>query len=191
MLISDKQQAANRQNAQHSSGPKSPEGKAAVRFNALTWTLRARSLILPDEDAADYQQLWNDLEEDWQPQNHTERLYLDQMANAQWRLTRMAASESRVYETKMPIEEQFTLLDRISVERTRLERSFTTGLHELNRLQTKRQARPQPQPAPAAKAAPAPDSKPAEPHAPRPEYIMSDAKAAHSVNGAPATPDTR
>jgi len=191
MLISDKQKAANRENAQHSSGPKTPEGKAAVRFNALTWTLRATSLILPDEDHADYQQLWNNLEEDWQPQNHTERLYLDQMANAQWRLTRMAASEGRVYETKMPFEERLTLLDRISVERTRLERSFTTGLHELNRLQTKRQARPQPQPAPAAKAAPAPDSKPAEPRAPHPDCTMSDAKEAHPVNGAPATPDTR
>jgi len=191
MLISDKQQAANRQNAQHSSGPKSPEGKAAVRFNALTWSLRARSLILPDEDAADYQQLWNDLDEDWQPQNHTERLYLDQMANAQWRLTRMAASESRAYETKMLFEERLTLLDRISVERTRLELSFTTGLHELNRLQTKRQARPQPQPAPAAKAAPAPDSKPADPRAPRPEYTMSEGQEAHPVSCSPITPDTR
>jgi len=191
MLISDKQKAANRENAQHSSGPKTPEGKAAVRFNALTWTLRARSLILPDEDHADYQQLWNNLEEDWQPENHSERHYLDQMANAQWLLTRMAASESRVYETNMQFEERFALLDRISVLRTRLERSFTTGLHELNRLQTKRQARPQPQPAPAAKAAPAPDSKPAEARAPGPEYTVSDAKEAHPVNGAPATPDTR
>ena len=50
MLISDKQQAANRQNAQHSTGPKtgvpSGSGKSAVRFNALTWSLRARSLII-------------------------------------------------------------------------------------------------------------------------------------------------
>src|ERR1022692_3847223 len=47
MLISDKQQEANRQNAQQSTGPKTPEGKAAVRLNALTYGLRARNLIPP------------------------------------------------------------------------------------------------------------------------------------------------
>jgi hypothetical protein len=57
MLISDKQQEANRQNAQHSTGPKTPEGKAAVRFNALTWSLRARSLMINADDPADYQRL--------------------------------------------------------------------------------------------------------------------------------------
>ena len=47
MVISEKQQQANRQNAQQSTGPKTAEGKTAVRFNALTWGLRARSLMLP------------------------------------------------------------------------------------------------------------------------------------------------
>jgi len=89
------------------------------------------------------------------------------------------------------LESRFDLLDRIARRNTRLERSFTTGLHELNRLQKQRQAGPQPQPAAAAKAAPAPNSKPADPRAPRPEYTMSDAKEAHPVNGAPVTPDTR
>jgi hypothetical protein len=50
MLISDKQKEANRQNAQHSTGPVTPEGKAAVRLNALTYGLRARSLLIPGED---------------------------------------------------------------------------------------------------------------------------------------------
>ena len=46
MLISDKQHEANRQNAQHSTGPKTPEGKEAVRHNALTYGLRTRSMFL-------------------------------------------------------------------------------------------------------------------------------------------------
>ena len=53
MIISAKQQEANRQNAQHSTGPKTPEGKAAIRFNALTYGLRTRFSILPDENAAE------------------------------------------------------------------------------------------------------------------------------------------
>ena len=51
MLISDKQHQANCKNAQQSSGPKTPEGKTAVRLNALTHGLRARSLILSYEKA--------------------------------------------------------------------------------------------------------------------------------------------
>jgi hypothetical protein len=65
MLISEKQQEANRQNAQQPTGPKTPEGKAAVRLNALTYGLRARNLILPNEDSEEYKQLWADLEAEW------------------------------------------------------------------------------------------------------------------------------
>src|ERR1022692_438974 len=57
MVISDKQQEANRQNAQHSTGPNTPEAKAAVRLNALTYGLRARDLILPNEDSEEYKAL--------------------------------------------------------------------------------------------------------------------------------------
>jgi hypothetical protein len=64
MIISDKQQQANQQNAQHSTGPKSPEGKAAIRFNALTHGLRTRATILPGENAEDYYKLWDELEAD-------------------------------------------------------------------------------------------------------------------------------
>ena len=84
MLISDKQHQANRQNTQHSTGPTSPAGKAAIRFNALTYGLRTRASILPDENAADYSQLWDELEADWQPQTRTERCYPETIVTSQW-----------------------------------------------------------------------------------------------------------
>ena len=94
MLISEKQHQANRQNAQHSTGPKSPEGKDAIRFNALTYGLRTRSTVLPNENAADYSRLWDELEADWQPQTRTERCYLETMVTSQWLLRRIAESDS-------------------------------------------------------------------------------------------------
>src|ERR1039458_7563171 len=97
MLISDKQEEANQQNAQHSTGPKTREGKEAVRLNALTYGLRARNLILPSEDPEEYKQLWADLEAEWQPQSRTERMHLEQMATSQWLLARFAKSERRIY----------------------------------------------------------------------------------------------
>ena len=67
MILSEKNQKSNRQNAQHSTGPKTTEGKAAIRFNALTYGLRTRATILESETAADYSRLWDELEADWQP----------------------------------------------------------------------------------------------------------------------------
>jgi len=169
MIVSKKQQEANRKNAQQSTGPTSPAGKEAVRFNALTWGLRARNLMLNRENTADYQQLWDGLAAEWQPQSDCERHYLEQMSTSQWLLARNATSETDIYQAGLPLGRELDLLDRVSVQRTRLERSFTTALHELKQLQKERQARPQPQPAQAeqtAKTAPAPAHQPAKPSAP-------------------------
>ena len=191
MVISQKQQQANRRNAEHSTGPKTPEGKEAVRFNALTWTLRARSLILPSDNPHDYQQLWNELEAEWQPQTQPERHYMEQMCVCHWLLTRTAQSESRVHESHLDFGEKLALLGRVDARRVNLERSYTAGLRELQRLQKERQARPQPQPEPAAKAAPAASPQPAEPAVPPPAYVMSQPEDAHPAFCSPETPDTR
>src|ERR1022692_3522163 len=87
-IISEKQHQANRQNAKQSAGPKTSEGKNAIRFNALTYGLRTRATILPDENAADYSRLYDELAADWQPQNRTERFYLETMVTSQWLLAR-------------------------------------------------------------------------------------------------------
>src|ERR1700683_4538488 len=130
MIISDKQQEANRQNAQQSTGPNTPEGKAAVRLNALKYGLRARCILIFDENPEDYQQLWADLEAEWQPQNRTERLHLEQMSTSQWLLARIAGGESRIYQADIKIAEQFALLREASTQRVRFERSFTSAMRD-------------------------------------------------------------
>ena len=192
MLISDKQQEANRKNAQHSSGPKTPAGKEAIRFNALTYGLRTRASILPDENAADYSQLWDELEADWQPQTRTERCYLETMVTSQWLLKRVAESEQKIYVYVAFGEEQFKRLAYVAKQRAQLERSFRTAIADMQQSQKERQAlqpRP-PQTAQPAKPAP-PASKPAEPPAPRPEHTMAEGQEAHPIFCAPITPDTR
>src|ERR1035441_7223185 len=98
MVISQKSQESNRKNAQHSTGPKTPEGKKAASLNAVPYGLRTRNLIITGENIADYWQLWDGLETEWQPETPTEHLYLEQMSTSQWLLARMARSEHRVYE---------------------------------------------------------------------------------------------
>ena len=195
MLISRKQHQANRENAQHSTGPVSPEGKAAVRLNALTFGLRARDVVLIHEDAAAYQQLWDVLESEWQPQAPTERILLERMAVAHWLLMRTDRSEERIFTATDPGTEQFALLDRVSAQRARLERSFSTAMRELKQLQNERRARTQPEctePEPVQPVHTEPAvTTPAHRPAPPPAYVMSGAPGAQPLSCAPLSQDTR
>jgi len=187
MIISEKQHQANRQNAQHSTGATTPQGKEAIRFNALTYGLRTRASILPDENAAEYSQLWDEMEAEWQPQTRTERCYLETMVTSQWLLRRVAESEQKVYVFIAFGEHQFKMLGYVAKQRAQLERSFRTAIADMKQSQQERQA-PQPQP---AKPAPVPVHEPAEPRVSPPDYVMTEGAESHPVFCSPLTPDTR
>lgn len=52
-MSSEKQIAANRANATHSTGPRTIEGKARSRTNAWKHGLRAEKIVITGEDAED------------------------------------------------------------------------------------------------------------------------------------------
>src|SRR6266446_7611306 len=56
-MISEQQLEANRLNALKSTGPKTPEGKARSKMNALKHGLTAEQIVLPDEDPQEYDAL--------------------------------------------------------------------------------------------------------------------------------------
>lgn len=186
MIISAKQQEANRQNAQQSTGPRTAEGKAAVRLNALTYGLRARSLLITGENPEDYKQLWAGLEAEWQPQTRTERLHLEQMATSQWLLARVAEGEGRIYEEDLPAEKQLALLNSASTQRARLESSFRHAMHDLQQLQKERRAQRRQPP-----VEPKQTIEPVQSPLPPPGYLMSQGTEDHPSFRSPAIPDSR
>jgi hypothetical protein len=192
MVISEKQQQANRQNAQKSTGPKTPEGREAVRFNALTYGLRTRETILERENAREYSELWDELDAEWQPHTRTDRIYLETMVTSQWLLKRIAESEQQIY-TIANFEHRFKMLAYVYKMRAQLERSFRTAVADMQQSQKERKAvqTQPPQAEQPAKPASAPATKPAAPQAPPPDYVMSGGAEAHPVSCSPATPDTR
>jgi len=192
MVISEKQQQANRQNAQKSTGPKTPEGREAVRFNALTYGLRTRETILERENAREYSELWDELDAEWQPHTRTDRIYLETMVTSQWLLKRIAESEQQIY-TIANVEQRFKMLAYVYKMRAQLERSFRTAVADMKQSQKERKAvqTQPPQAEQPAKPASAPATKPAAPQAPPPDYVMSGGAEAHPVSCSPATPDTR
>src|SRR5579859_8093329 len=157
-----KQFEANRRNAQKSTGPKTPEGKAAVSMNALRHGLRARTVVLPGENQDEFHQLCNDLEAEWRPQSRTEQFYVEQMAVSQWKLVRMEVSEVNIF--KDAPSNQLSTLDRLWQAECRMERSYTRALRELERLQN---SRPQPDP-PLEEPAPPPQPAAEAPSSPSP-----------------------
>ena len=85
---------ANRRNALHSTGPRTPEGKQASRLNALRHALRAEEMIIPGhEDPAQLEAIFGALSEDWKPEGHTEIHLLEQIGLAEWRLRRVRRAE--------------------------------------------------------------------------------------------------
>src|SRR5437870_498208 len=137
-----KQIEANRRNALKSTGPSTPEGKAAVRLNALRHGLRAHTVVLPGEKPEAFQQLCDDLEAESQPQTRTEQLYVEQMAVSQWKLRRMEIAEASLLVQKFGAKNQIPLLDRLWKAEARLERSFARAQHELERIQKGRPDQP-------------------------------------------------
>jgi ribosomal silencing factor RsfS len=150
-----KQFEANRRNAQKSTGPKTPEGKAACSMNALRHGLRARSVMLPGENRDEFNQLCNDLESEWHPQSRTEQFYVEQMAVSQWKLVRMEVVEVNIFKDADAASKQVPLLDRLWQAECRLERSFSRAQRELQRLQASRPQPEEPARQPAAEPQPA------------------------------------
>src|ERR1700745_1249593 len=174
-----KQIEANRRNALLSTGPKTPEGKAAVRLNALRNGLRAHTVVLPGEKSEAFQQLCEDLEAEWQPETRTEQLYVEQMAVSQWKLRRMEIGEASLLVQKFGAKNQIPLLDRLWKAESRLERSFTRAQRELERLQKSRREQPREQPVaaePVNTQHPNPDSPQSDiPPSDRPDFIYTAA----------------
>src|SRR5262245_35463685 len=93
MSVSDRKLAANRKNAKLSTGPKTPEGKSLSRFNSLKHGLLAQEVILPGENAREFERLVAALVADWEPEGRVEEILLERIASLSWRLRRVARAE--------------------------------------------------------------------------------------------------
>jgi hypothetical protein len=74
-MTSEKQAKANRENTLKSTGPKTPEGKDAVRLNAVKHGLLSQEVLLPGEDEAALTELGERVRADLQPVGELEDLF--------------------------------------------------------------------------------------------------------------------
>ena len=104
IMTSDKQAKANRQNALRSTGPKTPEGKAAVRLNALRHGLLSQETLLPGEDEEALRELGERLRDELQPVGELENLLVARIIAAIWRLRRLGRVEAGIFARELYAE---------------------------------------------------------------------------------------
>ena len=90
------QQRANQENAQHSTGPRTAEGKQRSSQNALKHGLCALDPLIPGEDPDAFQQHFCEIELDLQPASAIESNLVEQIADISWRLKRLSRIEAAV-----------------------------------------------------------------------------------------------
>jgi hypothetical protein len=87
-MSSAAQVLANQTNAALSTGPRTPEGRAISSQNALKFGLTSKQILLPFEDAAEFEAMETAIIEQVQPGNPAERLYADDIVVARWKVRR-------------------------------------------------------------------------------------------------------
>jgi len=160
--LSDARLAANRANAQHSTGPRTEEGKAKVSLNAVKTGLTGRTVLLSSEEAAPYQALLLEFEKALQPVGVEERALVQSIIDCRWRLDRIPGLEmalltlirnewiARDPKYNNPVTAVLTEMEirrkhekefrNLHIQETRLARRREKEMAELLRLQQQRKA---------------------------------------------------
>ena len=102
---------ANRQNAQSSTGPRSPEGKAAASRNALKTGLYAAGIVIGYESTSALADLEAQFTARAPPITPTERSLVDTLIHSEWMLRRYRWLETEVWKAarKNLTDEQFEI----------------------------------------------------------------------------------
>ena len=104
-MATEKQIAANRRNAQKSTGPKTEEGRRVTRLNAYKHGLTGQLLVMTDEQAEVRENFLDSVVDDLKPVGVMERLLAQSIAEAYWRMNRAAAMENNIFAHEAWIEE--------------------------------------------------------------------------------------
>lgn len=159
-MSTEKQIIANRENAQKSTGPRTEAGKSKSSLNAVKTGLTGRTVILPSDEIAVYQEHLASLEQRHQPKTDAERLLVQSIADTEWRLARIPSLEAGIYALgRLELQGQFDTedeavrrvlmdaqiflshqrqLNNLSIQETRLRRQREKDLAELRQLQIER-----------------------------------------------------
>jgi hypothetical protein len=140
-MSTEHQIKANRRNSQKSTGPRSPEGKAKTRFNALKSGLHVQSQVIPGEDAAELEALAADYREQFHPDSPETFVLVDSLIAADWQLRRLRKIETQLWQrelsTAADLAEAYSrnpVLDQALRRIQATERSYRQTLNQIRQI---------------------------------------------------------
>ena len=157
-MASAKQLAANRANAQKSTGPVTDAGKLISRMNAIQHGLSGHSVLRTPQQEAAYQTYSARLMPDLSPANAIEQDFAERIVHDSWRIHRASAIESNLYalaeaafdtgnvEQDDALNEAHTFqvndrsINLLSLYQQRLQRGIHKDLAMLRQMQKERKA---------------------------------------------------
>src|SRR5688572_15096379 len=151
--VTEKMVTANKQNAQKSTGPKTPEGKQRSAKNSIRHGLLAKPVFIennPNEDPVEFESLLTALYHDYKPEGGHEVVLVQRIAAGYWRLRRAYYFETQSIQNErkenpdtnviLPNPQQLDLLIRYE---GMIDRELNRLMTQLQRLQDKREEREQ------------------------------------------------
>ena len=142
-MASAAQITANQANAQHSTGPVTPEGKTRVSQNAIRHGLTAKHLVIRDDEREDFRSFQQALLTEIAPQGAIETVTFHELIHAAWNLQRFRRIEAELSSAGPGdfAANENTALDRLARYQVRAQRAYYRALAELRTLQTNRALR--------------------------------------------------
>jgi len=146
-MATQAQITANRLNALKSKGPVTPEGKQAVRFNALKTGIDATQIIIRGESPEEFEAFAQALRDTWHPADLVESAFVDRLIHNSWRLDRLRIAEAQIWDRAVAaggtdfgeaFERTEKLLGRLQRQLASIERSLSQATRDLERLQAAR-----------------------------------------------------
>ncbi len=149
-MATARQIAANRGNAQRSTGPRTAAGKAVAARNAQKHGLLAKEVLAEGENAAGFARLSQRLREALAPEGEIEEALCARIVACVWRLRRVVRLEGAIVANEDGVHitsvlergwlrhDEADWLRLLSQHETRLDRMLHRALHELQRLQARR-----------------------------------------------------
>jgi hypothetical protein len=143
-MASTAQTNANHANAQHSTGPRTPEGKARVAQNAVRHGLTAKHLIVRPDEQEEFADVHQSLLDELQPHGALEHITFQELLHAAWNLRRFRRLEAERFnggDDPLTDPDFDAFLDRLGRYQARTQRAYYRALRELRTLQTERALR--------------------------------------------------
>jgi hypothetical protein len=124
-MATKRQNAANRRNARRSTGPRTAGGIHASSLNALKHGLRSQLTVIPGENPADFQTLFDAFAEEAAPQSPRDFAAVRKIAACEWRLRRIAAIETEMFTQALQQPTEEATIDNIEsiVERLAVQQA--------------------------------------------------------------------